>query len=103
MESKLEREVRFLKIYAILATLGCIVMIASAFTLQGRNQKFAEIDVERINIVEKDGQTQNESEWKYRLRGWLNLNSSTTRVRWSTACQILPVHQRGNLQVRLTM
>lgn len=56
MESKLEREVRFLKIYAVLATLSGLVLIASAFTLQSRNQKFAEIDVERINIVEKDGQ-----------------------------------------------
>lgn len=56
MESKLEREVRFLKIYAIIATLICLVLIASAFTWQSRNQKFAEIDVERINIVEKDGQ-----------------------------------------------
>lgn len=55
MESKLEKEVRFLKAYAVVATLGCVVLVASAFTLQGRNQKFEEIDVERINIVEKDG------------------------------------------------
>jgi len=55
MESKLEKEVRFLKMYAIVATLGCVVLIASAFTLQSQKQKFEEIDVERINIVEKDG------------------------------------------------
>jgi len=55
MESKLEKEVRLLKMYAIVATLGCVVLIASAFTLQSRKQKFEEIDVERINIVEKDG------------------------------------------------
>jgi len=55
MENKLEKEVRFLKMYAIVATLGCVVLIASAFTLQSRKQKFEEIDVERINIVEKDG------------------------------------------------
>jgi hypothetical protein len=55
MESKLEKEVRFLKAYAAVATLGCVVLVASAFTLQGRNQKFEEIDVERINVVEKDG------------------------------------------------
>jgi hypothetical protein len=55
MESKLEKEVRFLKIYAIVATLCCVALIASAFTLQSRKQKFEEIDVERINIVEKDG------------------------------------------------
>jgi hypothetical protein len=55
MESKLEKEVRFLKIYALAATLTCVVLITSAFTLQIRKQKFDEIDVERINIVEKDG------------------------------------------------
>jgi hypothetical protein len=42
-------------VYAVVATLFSIVFIASAFTLQSRKQKFEEIDVERINIVEKDG------------------------------------------------
>ncbi len=51
----LEEEVRFLKIYALVATLLCAVIFLTAFTTQDRNQKFAEIDVERINIVEKDG------------------------------------------------
>ena len=55
LESKLEKEVRRLKVYAMVATLICIVLIASAFTLQSRKQKFEEIDVERINILEKDG------------------------------------------------
>jgi hypothetical protein len=31
------------------------VLVLTAFTLQGGKQKFGEIDVERINIVEKDG------------------------------------------------
>jgi stress response protein SCP2 len=55
MESKLEKEVRFLKIYAVVATLICGVFLSSAFTFQNRKQKFEEIDVERINVVEKDG------------------------------------------------
>ncbi len=55
METKLEKEVRFLKFYAAVATLFCVVFLLSAFTLQSKNQKFGEIDVERINIVEKDG------------------------------------------------
>lgn len=55
METKLEREVRFLKIYAVVATLFCAMFVLTAFTIQTRNQKFEEIDVERINIVEKDG------------------------------------------------
>ena len=55
METKLEKEVRFLKIYAVVATLVGAVFFLTAFSLQNKNQKFAEIDVERINIVEKDG------------------------------------------------
>lgn len=55
METKLEKEVRFLKIYAVVATLCCAVFSLSAFTIQNKKQKFEEIDVERINIVEKDG------------------------------------------------
>lgn len=55
MESKIEKEVRFLKIYAITATFVFILFFASAFTMQTRRQKFEEIDVERINVVEKDG------------------------------------------------
>ncbi|HEX3144387.1 MAG TPA: hypothetical protein VHQ64_10485 [Pyrinomonadaceae bacterium] len=55
METKLEREVRFLKIYAIVATLLCAVFLFSAFVIQTKKQKFDEIDVERINIVEKNG------------------------------------------------
>lgn len=55
MENRLEREVRFLKIYAVAATLLCAVFLLSAFAFQNKKQKFEEIDVERINIVEKDG------------------------------------------------
>ena len=55
MESKLEREVRILKIYAVVATLVCGLILLTAFTIQSRKQKFEEIDVERINVVEKDG------------------------------------------------
>ena len=56
MVDKLERDVRFLKIYAAIATLVCTALLLSAFTFQQpTRQKFEEIDVERINIVEKDG------------------------------------------------
>lgn len=54
METKIERELRFLKAYAVVATLIFAVFILTAFTLQ-KKQKFEEIDVERINVVEKDG------------------------------------------------
>lgn len=52
METKLAREVSFLKIYSAIATLVCAVFFLSAFVMQGKKQKFEEIDVERINIVD---------------------------------------------------
>ncbi len=55
METRLEKEVRILKIYCVIATLVCAVFFLSAFATQSKKQKFEEIDVERINIVEKDG------------------------------------------------
>src|SRR5947199_8570387 len=55
METRIEKEVRGLKIYAAIATLACAVFCISAFVLQTKKQKFEEIDVERINLVEKDG------------------------------------------------
>lgn len=55
METKLEKEVRFLKLYAGFATLLCAVFLLPAFAFQSKKQRFEVIDVERINIVEKDG------------------------------------------------
>jgi hypothetical protein len=55
METRLEKEVRYLKLYALVATLLGGVFFLSAFAFQNARQKFEEIDVERINIVEKDG------------------------------------------------
>ncbi len=54
MESKLEKQVRFLRIYIVFTTTFCGIFLLSAFALQSK-QKFEEIDVERINVVEKDG------------------------------------------------
>lgn len=45
-----------LNIYAVAVTILCAVSINAAFTQQNQILKFDEIDVERINIVEKDGQ-----------------------------------------------
>ncbi len=55
METKLEKEVRFLKLYAAVATLLCAIFLFSGFIVPAKKQKFEEIDVERINVVEKDG------------------------------------------------
>ena len=54
METKIEKEVRYLKIYAVVSTLFFAVFLLSAFAV-GSRKKFEEIDVERINVVEKDG------------------------------------------------
>jgi len=63
METKLERELRFLKIYAVTATLLGALFVLAAFTLQSRKPRFKEIDVERINSVEKDGQMRFPNGW----------------------------------------
>jgi hypothetical protein len=55
METKLEKEVRFWRLYAVMTTLFCAVFFLSAFAAHSKKQRFEEIDVERINIVEKDG------------------------------------------------
>ncbi|MDQ1097860.1 MULTISPECIES: hypothetical protein [Chryseobacterium] len=51
---RLLKEIRILKLYSAALTLVCIVFIFLAF--RGSSEPhFKEIDVERINIVEKDG------------------------------------------------
>src|SRR4029079_6848514 len=47
------RELRLWKIYSTVTTLLIGALVLSAF--QERRPKFTEIDVERINIVEKNG------------------------------------------------
>jgi hypothetical protein len=50
----MNRELIFLRTFAVATVIGMIFITTSAFKNIG-NQKFGEIDVERINIVEKDG------------------------------------------------
>ncbi|HCN49440.1 MAG TPA: hypothetical protein DIT10_10140 [Chryseobacterium sp.] len=50
----MNRELVFLRTFAFAAVIGIIFLTNSAFKSDGR-EKFTEIDVERINIVEKDG------------------------------------------------
>ncbi|MBW8840089.1 MAG: hypothetical protein JF602_09610 [Gemmatimonadetes bacterium] len=62
MSQQLERDVRFLKRYAIVTTTLMVAVSAMAFVRPARHEaveKFTEIDVERINVMEPDG--------KYRL------------------------------------
>lgn len=51
---KMNRELTLLRTFAAAAGIGVAFLAMSAFTKAG-NQKFGEIDVERINIIEKDG------------------------------------------------
>ncbi|WP_213279065.1 hypothetical protein [Chryseobacterium indologenes] len=50
----MNRELIFLRTFAFAAVIGIVFLTASAFKTDG-HEKFTEIDVERINIVEKDG------------------------------------------------
>ncbi|NOT94235.1 hypothetical protein [Ferruginibacter sp.] len=50
----MNRELVFLRTFAVATAVGFVFIATSAFKENG-NQKFGEIDVERINIVEKDG------------------------------------------------
>lgn len=50
----MNRELFFLRSFAVAAVIGMIFISSTAFNKSG-NQKFSEIDVERINIVERDG------------------------------------------------
>lgn len=50
----MNRELAFLRTFAIATAIGVFFLATSAFNKSG-NKRFSEIDVERINIVEKDG------------------------------------------------
>lgn len=52
---KLQRDVRLLKAYAISSTLLLGVFIFAGFGQASQQTRFAEIAVERINVVEQDG------------------------------------------------
>src|SRR5678816_1210827 len=54
MDSR-DNDLRFLKRYAIGSTTLIVLMAIPAFVRQPQKQKFTEIDVERLNIVEPDG------------------------------------------------
>lgn len=55
MENKILKEVRFLKIYSAILTLLIISFLTWSFISKQEKKHFEEIDVERINIVEDNG------------------------------------------------
>jgi len=50
----MNKELVFLRTFAVATAIGVVFIATSSFKKSG-NQKFSEIDVERINIVEKNG------------------------------------------------
>ena len=52
---KLQRDVQVLKAYAFIVTLLLGVLAFAGFSQGNQKNKFAEIDVERINVIERDG------------------------------------------------
>jgi hypothetical protein len=55
MDAEVRRELQFLKRYAIVVTALLGTLSLAAFRQASQKQHFGEIDVERINVVEKDG------------------------------------------------
>jgi hypothetical protein len=55
MDDSIRRELRLLKTYALVMTVLFGSLTIAAFRQAQQKQKFGEIDVERINIVEPDG------------------------------------------------
>ena len=54
--AKLEREIRLLKAYASGCTILALAsLLGTALQAQNENERFTEIEVERINVVEADG------------------------------------------------
>jgi hypothetical protein len=52
---KLQRDMLLVKAYAVFVTLLLGVFMVAGFRQSNQKTKFTEIDVERINVVEKDG------------------------------------------------
>lgn len=55
MDDRIRRELRMLKAYAALMTVLFGTLTIAAFRQAQEKQRFAEIDVERINVIEPDG------------------------------------------------
>jgi hypothetical protein len=55
MDTQIRRELRLLEGYALIVTTLLGTLSVAAFTRAARHEKFTEIDVERINVVEPDG------------------------------------------------
>jgi hypothetical protein len=55
MSQNIERDISFLKRYAVVTSTLLVVLSVAAFSRTTQKAKFEEIDVERINVVEPNG------------------------------------------------
>lgn len=58
METQILKQIRLLELYAVAMTLAFAAICLTALTSSPTNQKFGEIDVKRINIVDDQGKRQ---------------------------------------------
>jgi hypothetical protein len=79
MTTNIERDVRFLKRYAVGTSTLLVLLSIAGFTRSAHHAKFDEIDVERINIREPNG--------NYRM-------VISNRLRWE------PRHRRFGIRPR---
>jgi hypothetical protein len=55
MDSKIAKELRVLKAYAVVSSLLIIALFVMGAANERKKEKFDEIDVQRINVIEPDG------------------------------------------------
>ena len=55
MDQQLNKQIKFLKIYSIVLTLFLTAGLLLAFTYINKTPSFKEINVERINVIERSG------------------------------------------------
>jgi len=73
MKSKLEKEVQFLRMYAVVAMLCVVVLFASAFKPPSQSQKLGEIDFQRLNTTVEKDRTAIETTEEF-LKAFMNLD-----------------------------
>jgi hypothetical protein len=73
-------QIPLMNLYAMLTTVVCIVLLGTSFARQNEKPRFTEIDVERINIIEPNGQVKLVIANKERLPGPIVAGKEYPRV-----------------------
>lgn len=97
MTNKVERDLRRLKVYTITLSVLCGILLLAAFSAMNERRRFAEIDVERINIVGRNGEVEMVISNRDRLPGPGNIATGKFGKRVGLkAAGILFYDNRGN-------